>query len=179
MNFIKNIFLLIVSPALGWKEIKKFKVPKELLLSRLYYPMLAILALTSFITFFYGEDLQLIDYLQKVICKVGVYFFGYMISSFILCSLLPTISNDKNGANKIHLFVIYCYAILMLFTIIENFIPVTITILDFLPFYLIFVIWKGVKYFNDEILSPKFLMMFSASILGVFYFLQFILNLVI
>lgn len=181
MNFAKYIFFLIVSPTLGWKEIKKFKVPKEILLGKVYYPMMAILAITAFISYFYEGQLTLIDFLQKIISQVGIYFFGYMISSYILCSVLPSISNTKDGANKIHVFVIYIYTILMIISIVRNCIPsaAMVSILEFIPLYIVFVIWKGTKYFNAEEQDSKLFILLSIFIFGIYYTLRFVLRLII
>lgn len=179
MNFIKQISYLLVAPSLGWSEIKKFSIPKEQLLSRVYYPLLAILALTPFVSFLYGNQHSLSEYLQMSVCCVGVFFFGYMISSYLFCSVFLNKETQKGEINKVHNFVIYNYSILMLFAIISNLSPIKITLFDILPCYILFIVWCGYKYFDLTITQPKFMALASLIILIPYFALKFLLNLFI
>ena len=102
MNFWKNIFLLFVAPQLGWQEIGKYNVPKDALLSKMFFPMLAVLALSNVASFFYLSGTSISSFLQKVIVDVGVYFFGYMLSTYLLVMINSKhIDNDKKKLNDV------------------------------------------------------------------------------
>lgn len=165
MNFSKNIFLLIVNPSNGWAEIKRFNVPSQLMLSKVFYPLLAIVALTAFIPFFYGHSEGLSYFIQISIISFVKYFFGYLVASYLLGVIFPKISADKEKGNKLHIFLIYNYCILVILGILGNILPVALTFLDIFPLYIIFVVWKGMEYLDIDENPAKFVVITSAVIL--------------
>ncbi len=180
MNFAKNIFLLLVSPESGWKEIKKFKVPKDVLLSKVFYPLIGLNAITSFVSFFYTANTHLPFYIQKAVISCSTYFFGYLIAAYILCSTFPAISNEKDGTNKIHIFAIYNCTILLIIGIIENLLPASFSFLLILPLYVIYISWRGTDYLNipqDE--TVKFVVIASLSLLLPTYLIDRFLSILI
>lgn len=179
MNFIKNTGLLIVSPANGWKDISKYKIPKDLILRKLYYPLLAILALTSFVGFFYSGGKGLAFYIQFAAINFARYFFGYLISIFLISNVIEFKEEGKSISDRLHVFVLYNYSILVIIEIIENILPIPSAILDLLPLYLIYVIWKGMKFLKIENGETKFLILSSIIILLPPFLLKFILNLLL
>ena len=56
MSFTKNILLMIASPADAWESIKKYNVPISIMLSKVLYPMLALLSITAFAELFYHAE---------------------------------------------------------------------------------------------------------------------------
>lgn len=164
MNFIKNIFLLLVSPSTGWAEIKKFNVPKEIMLSRVFYPLLAILAISSLALFFYSPGNTLAFYIQNSVICFATYFFGYLTASYFLNSLYPKLSDDPSSANRFSIFIIYCYTILVIIAIINNALN-NFVFFEILPLYIVFIVWKGIQFLKIETDAPKFVVIVSCMIL--------------
>ena len=146
MNLYKNIFQIIASPKAAWENIKKYNIPKDYLMSKTFYPLLAILAVSVFVRYFYGEELSLSEYLTMSIISVCKYFFGYLISVYFLSVIFADML--KENENKLHVFLIYNYCILMIINIISFLIPSGVPILHFFPIYIVYVIFKSLDYFN-------------------------------
>ena len=181
MNFWKNIFLLFVAPQLGWQEIGKYNVPKDALLSKMFFPMLAVLALSNVASFFYLSGTSISSFLQKVIVDVGVYFFGYMLSTYLLVMINSKhIDNDKKKLNDVYQFVIYSYAMLMALTIVENLLPDNlIDVFIILPLYLVYVIWRGYGFIAPKMSEQHFVLTFALSIMAPYLLLSTMLELLI
>ena len=181
MNFWKNIFLLFVAPQLGWQEIGKYNVPKDALLSKMFFPMLAVLALSNVASFFYLSGTSISSFLQKVIVDVGVYFFGYMLSTYLLVMINSKhIDNDKKKLNDVYQFVIYSYAMLMALTIVENLLPDNlIDVFIILPLYLVYVIWRGYGFIAPKMSEQHFVLTFALSIMAPYLLLSKMLELLI
>ena len=109
MNFYKSIFHIISSPKAAWEEVRKFSIPKDLLLSKTLYPMLAIIAVSVFAKYFSNNDLTLSELLSMSISDVCKYFFGYMISAGLLLSVYKITKKDEQ--NKLYVFIIFNYCI--------------------------------------------------------------------
>ena len=97
MNFIKYIALLIVSPSEGWKDINKYTIPNNLLLSKLYYPVLAILSLSVFVPFLFGDGSV---GLNGVILYALIDFVKYFISFFAVSYFLTGIYSNVFKSNN-------------------------------------------------------------------------------
>ncbi|MDD6007127.1 MAG: hypothetical protein PUC21_07470 [Bacteroidales bacterium] len=178
MNFYKSIFHIISSPKAAWEEVRKFSIPKDLLLSKTLYPMLAIIAVSVFAKYFSNNDLTLSELLSMSISDVCKYFFGYMISAGLLLSVYKITKKDEQ--NKLYVFIIFNYCILMFFNILINIIPIEIPILNLYPLYSVFIILKGFDYFSfPKSEEVKFVVLFSIIIILPSIVLEKLFNLLI
>lgn len=164
MNYLKNILLLIASPLNGWAEIKKYNVPKNLMLANVFYPILGLIALSTFVSYLYSDTSGIPYFLENVIANVGRYFFGYLISAYVLSGIFCK-NENANEINKVHIFVIYNYIILAIISICENLLPVSIPLLELMPLLLIYIIWRGYNYFKTDMPETKFVVIFTLGII--------------
>ena len=49
MDLFKKILLMIVSPGIGWERINKLSIPTRIMLGNVFYPTLAVVALSVFV----------------------------------------------------------------------------------------------------------------------------------
>lgn len=175
MNIWTNLILLLASPVNGWKQIGKYNIPKDYLLSKLFAPMIGLVAISAFALYFYEPDSGLVDLLQNAIIQVGEFYFGYNISCYILLSY--TSNDSRTDRNRIFIFCMYSYSLLMLFSIIENLIPPNlVAIFKVLPLYVAFIIWKSQDYVYIDMPESKFVLVFALSVMLPYYLLNILLN---
>lgn len=180
MNFLKLITLLIISPNEGWKDINKFTIPNKLLLAKLFYPSLALLAMSVFVPFIFG---YISMNLHDVVISAMLNFIKYFISLFIIFYIISGIYIDKfkqkNESNKLNNFIALILTILVFFNILRNLMP-GFPFFEIFPFYVIFVIYKGLFYLeiqrNEEV---KFVVIMSTLVLLVPAGIKFVLELLI
>ena len=148
-NFIKYILLLIVSPGEGWKDINKYSIPNNLLLSQLYYPCLAILSLSVFIPFILGYivGVEIHDVVVNALIDFTKYFVGYFAISYLLLGIYVEIFKSKGEVAKLNNFIIFNLTILILFNILRNIMP-EFPFFEIFPLYIIFVVYKGFPYLD-------------------------------
>lgn len=179
MNIWNNLIILLTSPVNGWKLVGKYNIPKEYLFSKLFGPLLGLLAISVFVIFFYEPQLGLTSLLQRAISQVGQTYFGYIISVFLLISVSSKNNSEPSHefTTRIHIFCMYCYSLLMIFSIIINIIPPDlIEIFRIMPLYVAFVIWKAKDYINTEFSESKFVIIYALSVLLPYYILSYIFN---
>ena len=71
----------------------------------------------------------------------------------------------------------YSLTFLGMITLVANIVKVRIALIEFLPFYVIFIIWKGWKYVGvDERHEGIFMIIATAFILGSPYLISFLLH---
>ena len=75
------------------------------------------------------------------------------------------------------MMIMYCLTFLGLITLLSNVVKVRIALIEFLPLYVVFIIWKGWKYVGvEERNLGLFMIMATVSILGSAYLISFLLN---
>ncbi|MCH5216532.1 MAG: hypothetical protein J1F10_06285 [Muribaculaceae bacterium] len=175
MNIWTNLILLLTSPVNGWKQIGKYNIPKDYLLSKLFAPLIGLVGISAFALFFYEQGVGIVSILQRAIIQIGGYYFGYNISSYILIAYSQ--NDNKAETNRIFVFCMYCYSLLMIFSIIENLIPPNMVIIfKILPLYVAFIIWKAAEYINIEMSESRFVLVFVLSVMLPYYILSILLN---
>ena len=166
MNFLKHLLYLIANPVKGWEQIAKYSVPKEIFQAKLFFPIIGVLAVTSFVQFFYNQDESLAYYLQYSIIKIAQFYFGYIISAYLLQNIYSKFFTEQDDQNRLHIFVLYNITVLMGISIVENFFPPNmIDIFNVLPLYVVFIIWKGYSFMNINIPEPRFIIIFTLAIM--------------
>lgn len=181
MSHLKNISLLIASPAMAWEEIGKYSLPRQSLLQRVFYPLIAVIAIASFVHLFYDNTAGVADGLRHAIVNVSVVFFGYMLCAYLLPLFFPSTAKAKGGADKLHTVAIYCYVILGAFVLLSIFLPWYNIIFNFAPFYLVYSLSQGVKYIDGELSNGDLAATAKASlaVLLPFYAIKVLLSLVL
>lgn len=157
MSALKNIFLIIVSPGEGWKDVSRYKIPQHILLRNLYFPLLIVLFCTSYLPVVFNLNTNnIVSCTQHAILSVVKYVFGLYISSFLLSSIFSFLRRSKDVFNKFNNFLIYNLSVLVSLEIWSNlFLDLSFFIIFRL--YLFYVIYKGVKYLNISMdLQAKF-----------------------
>ena len=178
MSYLKNISLLIASPAMAWEEIGKNPQPRQSLLQRLLYPLIAVIAIASFVHLFYDDTATVADCLRRAIVNVTVVFFGYMLSAYLLTLFFPTPAKAQGGTDKLHGVAIYSYVLLGGFVLLSTFLPWYSIIFNFAPFYLVFSLSQGVTYIDGELATGDLVATVKASlaVLLPFYALKVLLS---
>ena len=142
--------MLLVSPADGWNSIKKYNVPTQVMLSKVFYPLLAILAITAFATLIYKTDASIAYCIQKAIIGFAKFFLGYHLCSYILTGFFPNIAYDADSANRVNISILYNMVILVILNIIENLLPAPWLFINIFYVYIFYVSSKCTDFLEIE-----------------------------
>ena len=174
MDLFKKILLMIVSPSIGWEKINKLSIPTRIMLSSVFYPTLAVVAVSVFVRLFYDDDLTLTRALITAIIAFTAYFFAFHISSVVMNFFLPGENQEaKDRMDNLLLFGLEYLAILY---VISNFMPSSFAVLDFAKLYVGFIIYKGLEYINYEGKPLVFVVGTSAMLLLIPAIIRYILE---
>lgn len=178
MSFTKNIVLLLLSPKNGWKEIKHYNTPAKLMLSKVVYPLIALLSLSAFAGLIYNPELSISDGIQQAIIEFSKYFFAYLLVNYLMTGFFPKVVSNKTSANKVSIFLQYNLVVLIIINIINNLLPIPFTYLNILYLYIFFVAWKADDFLEIvESKDKKFLVISAALLLFIPVSIKFILEL--
>ena len=148
MDLFKKILLMIVSPGIGWERINKLSIPTRIMLGNVFYPTLAVVALSVFVRLFYDDDLTLTRTLINAIIAFTSYFFAFHISSGVMNFFLP--GENQEAKDRMDNLLLFGLEFLALLNVINNLLPSSFAILDLLNLYVGFDIYTGLNYINYE-----------------------------
>lgn len=146
LRFIKYIFQLLLSPALGWEDIEKEQPDPEELMRAGLYPMMGIAAATEFLAFAWNRHIELGEVLMRALADFGTYFVAVFIVKLIFELYLKKVTVGAPDEKRSFTLIVLGIGLMVLIQIIDNCVPWNIVVLKFLPLYAVLVIYKASDY---------------------------------
>lgn len=187
-KFLGNIIQLIISPASGWEDIaaddRRTDGRRGLTDIRKVYlgsflPLIAVCAATYFLRMLYTGGPDFLQALQQTIIQFFSLFLSYHIAIYVFSLALPRLMSidEQPDPRRSALLIMHCISVIALVFLLGNLIKVNVALIQFLPIYVIFIIWKGATYMGvpDRNLG-LYMIMASATILGAVYGLSLLFN---
>ena len=142
---VRALIQLIFTPRIAWEQLSADAAREQFLMYLLVYPMLILTALSAYVHHWYGYTT-----IEKATQEALVTLLKYaacIISMWIImvkpCRQYYAAEYSKSQA---HIFVGYTYIISMLSVIINNLLPCDFAFVQFLPVYIIWVVFQGQTY---------------------------------
>lgn len=183
LTFIGYIIQLIIKPQRGWEDLAGANLPARRLLVSGLIPLILLTAATSFVRVFYFSDYTWVDALQGAVINAVTYFGTYFIATFVLSLRVPRLQTGSDSTavtDKVEIFSAGIVGILLLITLVSNLIPLDISLLQYLPLYSAYVIWKGAPYLDiDAEKIGQFMLTAVASLIIPVYALGYFFQLFI
>lgn len=188
LKFLGNIIQLIFSPQKGWEDIddadyradgSRGDIDIRRLYTRSFIPLILFCSLTSFVRIIYDGGPDFLGALQQAIIQFFSLFLSYHLAIYVFSWLMPRLVEKDTTPDQRRdaIMVMYCISVISLIFLIGNLIKVKIALISFLPFYVMFIIWKGADYVGiPERNIGGFMLMAAASVLGAVYGLSFLFN---
>lgn len=150
--FLKNILQLVLSPTNGWKDIEDADMPFERLISTGLYPLMSVMLLSVFIRPLYGfEDFNLIELLQAAVIQFVALFVTLYASRAIMEHYLPVYNaTGQHDPVAVGNVAVYGTGLLTVIQLIENLVPIELTVMQLLPALDAVCIWKSERYLDVE-----------------------------
>lgn len=147
MTFMKYLLQLVVSPGQGWRDIARTAGDnsRKLAFSGLF-PWLVIVGLSSFVRLLYVHDEGVADALLAGIVNFGKFSVAYFMAPLIINSMILQATDAYISEDRLHILAACATGLLAAIALLENCLPVSMTMLHFLPFFVGIVIWKGTEY---------------------------------
>lgn len=183
LSYLKYLVQLLLSPLNGWEDLADTNPDSEKLLRRGFYPLLAITAATEFIGLFYNKGIGIDVFIIRAIIDLGAFSVALYLSRLVMEAFVrPLIASaDAEVArNRLSVAVLMAFGEMLLIQILRNALQADITILKFMPLYIILILYKAEQYLNikpDEIL--RFTLLASLATLAVPALISYILSLIL
>lgn len=191
LKYLANIIQLVFSPQKGWEDLgdDDFRTdgkPGAIDIRRLYtscfLPFIAFCSLTAFVRICFDGGPDFKGALVTAIIEFFSLFLSYHLAVYIFSWWMPRlIPVDRNpDMRRDAILVMYCMSVVALIFLIGNVIKVHLALISFLPFYVMFIIWKGAEFLGiPQRNIGGFMFMASAAVLGTVYGLSFLFNILL
>ena len=114
MSLLKNMSLVVISPAAGWDDIDKSGYPASTVLSGLYYPLLALMSVSCFCAMLYDHTLTLSMSVMRAVIAFVSYFIAYYTVVFLIDCLFPRQTQGKVAKARCCNYVAYILSFLVI-----------------------------------------------------------------
>lgn len=151
--FLKNLLQLILSPSNAWKDIEREETPVDSLTARGLYPTMALMLVSVFIRPLYhnNADFDLVILLQTALIQFVALFIALFAGKFVIEHYLPSYNitgqSDPIAAGTV---AVYGTGLMTIIQLIENLIPIQLTVIQLLPAFAAICIWKAARYLDIE-----------------------------
>lgn len=149
LNFLKYLILLIISPVKGWEDIAMSGLRPRRAFNHGLLPMIALLGVSCLVSTVYNSGPTLWDAIMNMAVSMGAYFVTYFVAMFVMTSFAEShVEENRLDAKHASIFITFNLAILIVFNILRNVIPVENALINFLPIFDILIMWKGDNYLH-------------------------------
>lgn len=191
LKFLANIIQLIFSPQKGWEDLeeddyradgRRGAIDIRGLYTRCFIPLIAFCSLTSFVRVVYDGGPDFLGALQTAIIEFFSLFLSYHLAVYVFSWMMPRLTGEDGAIDQRRdaIMVLYSISVISLIFLLGNVIKVKLALIQFLPFYVIFIVWKGANFTGvPQRNIGGFMLMASASILGAVYGLSFLFNVLV
>ena len=180
-QFLKLLFQLILNPAKGWEDVEDALIDRRLNVRAAYIrgfmPLIVCASLAAFIRMLYPGGPDFLSALSRAIIDFVALFLSYHLSIYVISSMMPRFFDPADAdlardQRRLALTSMMALAFVSLVILVSNAIKVRIAILDFVPLYAIFIIWKGCGFLGiSHRQEGLYMIVSSAAILGSVYLL--------
>lgn len=142
---------ILMAPTRGWEDVGADSADARIALRSGLLPLVALASITVGVGAFYELHPSAVALIIKAIVVFARYMIAYFCGVALLTYALPKLATD--GAfdrNRTELFCVYCTAIMASIGILQNLLPMELTLLQFLPIYVVVVICLGRTFLNVD-----------------------------
>jgi len=175
---IKDFAILLISPKVGWQYIDDRCYSAQRVLGAFFYPLLAILAISSFVPLIYDSASNtLSSALMSAIVAFAKYMLTYYLCVYLLSGFYPQFTRSSLAMSKLSNYVIYNLSFLIVLQILINVLNAEFSPLFFMVLYMPYIAYRGVDFLcidNDK--SIKFVLISSIMMISFPIFIGWILS---
>lgn len=183
LQFLKHLIQIIFSPARGWEDLER-DCGADMHAVRTFFkgflPFVAICSLSALMKVCYGTA-DWADALLQAAITFMTLFLASQVARFLLIMILPRMTDapfdEAEHSDRWFILIMFPLAYLAIIVLMENLVKVHIAMLGFLPFYVVFIVWKGWRFACiPERNTGLFASAASVTVLGSYYILKFLLE---
>lgn len=154
-QYLKYLIQLLLSPTQGWADIAGKDPEPAALFRRGLFPLMVVVALTEFFGLLYNKGYSVETVLVRVVIDFGAYFVAYLLARVIfemysrrLAAARGILIPDGERAipRRDSTVIVMALGLMLLIQLVCNCLQAKLTLLAFMPLYVVLVIYKSTAY---------------------------------
>lgn len=144
LNYLKLMLQLVLAPSKGWVDVAKAEPdPLRMLLFGLL-PVSVLAGASVGVSVLWDSRVHVSSLIIGGVVTFAVYLLTYFIAQALLTALLPRITEDGLiDRERVSLFAELCVGMMGIIAMIENLLPAEVPILQFLPLFVVVVMYRA------------------------------------
>lgn len=180
LKFVKLLFKLLISPRVGWRNVRRSHLTGDRTCRGIFYPLVALASASNFVNLAFDPELTITEEIINGIVTFASFFFSYFLVFPLGRLLLKGTGAEIIGTEFGKTFIAFAMSTLALFYILYELLPMIEPIIVLLPLWTIFVITRGIKILripeDDQTSATVWLSLLIVGLpVGVGYFFDLIL----
>ena len=178
ITFLKQTLQLLLAPTKGWEDVASNSPDARRSLIHGLLPIIAVAAISVFARAIW-EHQSFLMLLLSVHTTFAQYFLTYYVALLAMVTALPyiTISGDTPDENRIAVFLCYSVSMMACIAVIDNFLPMELTLVQFLPIYVAVVMAQGRIFLSiDPESMGKYVGLTVGSVIVPVYLIEYLLD---
>ena len=144
---LKKLLVVIIKPKLGWQYIDDSGNSTQRVLSSVFFPLLAILAVSCFIPMIYDSTTHtLSSSLMDAIVSFSGYMLTYFLCSYLLSGFYPEFSRSQIAFAKLNNYLIYNLSFMIILSVLMNVLNAEFSVLYFMFLYMPYIAFKRLEF---------------------------------
>ncbi len=175
---LRNILVVIINPKVGWQYIDDSANSTQRVLSSVFFPLLAILAVACFVPMIYDSATNtLSSTLMEAIVAFSKFMLTYFLCSYLLSGFYPQFNRSHIALAKLNNYIIYNLSYMIILTILIKILNGEFSPLYFLFFYMPYMAYRGSEFLClEKGKKMKFVIISSLLMLAMPFLIELILN---
>ncbi len=183
LSYLKYLFQLLLSPSNGWEDVRDSAPEPGVLLRRGFYPLLAVVAVAEFVGLLYNKGFTAEVLLIRAIIDLGAYFVSLYLARILLEMYIPPMMArlaPEELRGRVLTLILLALGEMLIFRLICNLLQADVTIIKFLPLYVVLILYKGRDYVGVPADSTmNFTCLTSLAIVLIPLILHYLLSLIL
>lgn len=144
LNYLKLMLQLILAPSKGWDDVAASVPDSRRLLVGGLVPLCVLTGMSVGLSALWEYHPHVATIIIRGVVEFAVYMLTYFIAQALLAALLPRITEDGLiDRERIAVFSALCVGQMAIIGLLENLLPAEIALLQFLPLFVVIVIYRA------------------------------------
>ena len=180
LKYLGYLIQIILSPSRGWDDVALSKLTLHEALVNGFYPLLGVASCTVFVQGFYDSVLTLSVLIENAVIMFVSYFISYFLASFLFAVFGGRLVNGVLDEERYNMFIVFNLSILVLIAMLRNCLPMSLSLVEFLPVFVLLAMWMGHRYLDvEEGKAWQFTLFCGLSVLTPPFLLEFLFKLLL
>lgn len=178
--YLRDMVQLVMSPVHGWEDISYDNPDLRRLMTKGWLVWLLVASCTVVLRPAYMGNFEWFDAMARFLATFIKFFVTFYIGGFMFSAFMGVITQGAGVERLNNTLIVFSVGLLIMIDVIKNCLPVDISMINFFPLYVLYIMWRGERFV--KVAAGRQLQYVALSFVSVIlppYLIQMMLNLLL